>query len=321
MAISQALPPGIQTGGSTPSISNEVLAQFTGVLTSITARLDKIENKLCSDNTAQGPTPMPPISIPPVQRHASLTPSLADLKADRVLVTQAQQLVDDVAFSGSGTDNYNTQHLKRGLFRSGGDIAPSRRVPWPQDFIAGAGMTSKLMYKDLSIFQWLEGYACIIEKETDVNLTRLMLSHFRALMRDAQANGWEAIRNAHGVVLDSIERGEFDWSDEVKVAECRISMMTNQLSSGVRQQHFGEFRDSRASQHNFQFGSGASSHASGRAQRPSIKACDFHNKGVCSHRADHRNGNVYWRHVCRACSAADHVEKDCGFLLNISQTL
>jgi hypothetical protein len=87
-----------------------------------------------------------------VQRQASLTPSLAEWKADRVLVAQAQQLVDDVAFSRSGMDNYNIRNLKRGLFRSVGDIAPSRRVLWPQD----------LMYKDLNIFQWLEGYACII---------------------------------------------------------------------------------------------------------------------------------------------------------------
>jgi hypothetical protein len=104
------------------------------------------------------------------------------------------------------------------------------------------------------------------------------------------------------------------------VAECRISMMTNQLSSGVSQQHYGEFREPRSPQQNFQSGNGVSSHSSGRAQRPSIKACDFYNKGVCSHQADHRNGNIYWRHICRACSAADHVEKDCGFLSSISQT-
>jgi hypothetical protein len=175
------------------------------------------------------------------------------------------------------------------------------------------------MYKDLTIFQWLEGYACIIEKETDVNLTRLMLAHFRSLMRDAQAHGWEAIRNAHGVVLDSIERGEFDWTDEVKVAECR-SMMTNQMISGVRYQQFPEFREPWAPQQNFQSSNGGSSRLLNKSQRQSIKVCDFYNKGVCSHRSDHRNGSVYWRHVCRACSASDHVEKDCSFLFNISQS-
>jgi hypothetical protein len=53
----------------------------------------------------------------------------------------------------------------------------------------------------------------VLFKETDANLTRLMLAHFRTLMHDAQAHGWEAIRNAHNVVLDSIEHREFDWTD------------------------------------------------------------------------------------------------------------
>jgi hypothetical protein len=91
------------------------------------------------------------------------------------------------------------------------------------------------MYKDLNLYQWLEGYAFIVERETNTNLSRPMLSHFRALMRGAQGHGWEAPRAAHGTVLDATEQGEFDWTDEVKVAECRRSIITNQLTASLKQ--------------------------------------------------------------------------------------
>jgi hypothetical protein len=78
----------------------EVMLQVTDVLSTFAVRLDNIEQKL--NDRAPVPAPMnigqaqrhttiqAPISIPQVQRHCSLTPSLSDLKADKVLVSQAQ---------------------------------------------------------------------------------------------------------------------------------------------------------------------------------------------------------------------------------------
>jgi hypothetical protein len=314
------------------NLNSEVLLQVTDVLSKFAVRLDSIEQKLNDRPTVPAPmniaqaqrqTPVQgSINIPQVQRHCSLTPSLSELKADKVLVSQAQRLTDEVAFSGTGLDINtlnNIKNFKRGLFRSGGDIAPSRRVPWPQDFVAGAAMTSKLMYKDLNLYQWLEGYACIVERETNANLSCLMLSHFRALMRDAQGHGWEAAREAHSAVLDAMEQGEFDWTDEVKVAECRRSIITNQLTASLKQQYATDFREPKGQGYISQSGSNGLSRGQGRNNRPVIKICDFYNKGVCSHRSDHRNAGIYWRHVCRACSGIDHVEKDCSFLSNITQ--
>jgi hypothetical protein len=80
---------------------------------------------------------MQPPSVPPIRRNALLTPTLAELKADAALSAQAEQLTEEIQFSTAGIDF--SKHYKRGYFRSGGDIAPIRRVPWPQDFVLGGG--------------------------------------------------------------------------------------------------------------------------------------------------------------------------------------
>jgi hypothetical protein len=98
-------------------------------------------------------------------------------------------------------------------------------------------MSNKLMDRDLTMFQWFEGYACIVEREADPNIARLMLSHFRSLIRDDQGHGFDIIKSAHGLVLDSIEQGEFFWTDELKLAECRRSAITNQVTSNKPQSH------------------------------------------------------------------------------------
>jgi hypothetical protein len=117
----------------------ELLLQVTDVLSKLAARLDNIEHKL-DDRT---PVPAPinitqmqkqtPVqasnNIPQVQRHCNLTPSLSELKADKVLVSQAQRLADKVAFSGTGLDINSIKNFKRGLFRSGGTLLPRAGSP------------------------------------------------------------------------------------------------------------------------------------------------------------------------------------------------
>jgi hypothetical protein len=132
------------------------------------------------------------------------------------------------------------------------------------------------------------------------------------------------VRKAHGLVLDSIERGEFFWTDEFKLAECRRSAITNQTTKPQPSQFNsqparGNYASSFSNHNgNGSRGGGSSGGSGGGGKgKPAVKCCDFFNRGVCMHRGDHHNGNVYWRHVCNVFSSSDHVEKDCSFLQNI----
>jgi hypothetical protein len=185
-------------------------------------------------------------------------------------------------------------------------------------FRSWGGMSNKLMYRDLTMFQWFEGYASIVEREADPNIVRLMLSHFRSLMRDAQGHGFYVVKIVHGVVLDSIEQGEFFWTDDLKLAECRQSAITNQVTSSKPQSH--SYKSGRGNKVNFSSGGSRGNGPRVNAKgKPTVRSCDFYNRGVCSHRNDHQNGNIYWRHVCSVCSSQDHVERECSFLMSVTQ--
>jgi hypothetical protein len=87
---------------------------------------------------------------------------VSSLRADAHLAAQADQLVSDVAGNVPGNAPFiNT--VKRGLVRAGGDLAPSNKLLWPQDFILGTGKSIKLYYNDLSIYEWVSGYTAITE--------------------------------------------------------------------------------------------------------------------------------------------------------------
>jgi hypothetical protein len=114
------------------------------------------------------------------------------------------------------------------------------------------------------MFQWFEGYANIVEREPDKVI----------YMHDAQGHGWEAVRNAHGAVLDSIELGEFYWTDEFKVADCRGSAITNQAKAASY-----EMREARTDTTSFSSNAGGNNRNS-RGGKPMVRNCDFYNRGI-----------------------------------------
>jgi hypothetical protein len=122
----------------------------------------------------------------------SMVPRLASLRRDPTLMRQVNSLVDglDSTVSGMMLDKFS----KQGWARSGGDLAPRVPTPWPQDHIMGQGRNSKLYYDDLNIYEWSQGILAIIEAEEDINVMRFMLSHYRAVYRDAQNHGFAAAR-------------------------------------------------------------------------------------------------------------------------------
>jgi hypothetical protein len=147
-------------------------------------------------------------------------PSVSSLRGDPVLAAQADQLVADLGTHTSG-NSPSLNNVKRGLVRSGGDLAPIVKTLWPQDHIVGSGSKLKVYYKDLSIFEWSNGYMAIIQNETNPKIPRLMMAHFRMLMEDAVSHGCEAVKQAHKDILIRLEMGEFTWYDELTMADPR----------------------------------------------------------------------------------------------------
>jgi hypothetical protein len=57
-------------------------------------------------------------------------------------------------------------------------------------------------------------------------MANLMMSHLRNLMEDNVIHGREPVKQAHSVILSSLESGAFTWADELKMAEKRRSAIT-----------------------------------------------------------------------------------------------
>jgi hypothetical protein len=83
-----------------------------------------------------------------------------------------------------------------------------------------------LFYKDLNIYEWSQGILAIMEAEEELSIIKRMLAHYRAVYRDMQNHGFEALKWASGVILSLLEKGKLTWSQEEKMAEERRSALT-----------------------------------------------------------------------------------------------
>jgi hypothetical protein len=239
----------------------------------------------------------------------AFVPILTALRGDTHLTAQAEQLVTDISTSVAGIPSFTTQ--KRGMVRSGGDLSPAVKTPWPQDFVLGSGKKVQLYYEDLSIYEWIIGYITIVQIQSDPIIQRHMFDHLKNLMEDAVFFGWEPVKQAHKAILTSLESGTFTWTDELKMAEKRRSAINR--ASQVRET---PPLNKNGSQGRFQ-GSFQQSQNNGSRNvvgKKLIKPCAYYNSNVCSKRSDHEGGNIFYRHICSNCFSPEHTVKECGFL-------
>jgi hypothetical protein len=230
-------------------------------------------------------------------------------------VAQAEQLVADVETNITGNCVSSNTNVKRGLVRAGGDLAPKVKTAWPQDYILGSGTNFKVYYQDLSIFEWVNSYIAIVQNECNPQIARLMMSHLRTLMEDVVYHGWEAVKRAHMTILTCLESGEFTWFDELQMAEERRSALNRVATVKDNFTNSGYSRNMGQGQGRGQ-GKSFSNRAGGVMGKKLVKPCVYFNNNSCSKRGDHEETNVFYKHVCSHCFAADHSVKECSFLTN-----
>jgi hypothetical protein len=145
-----------------------------------------------------------------------------------------------------------------------------------------------------------------------------MMNHLKNLMEDAVFYGWEVIKEAHSVILTSLETGAISWDKEFEMAEKRRSAI-NRASTGHDSSNSYSGNGNKGSgQNRFSNRQQSSGSYSARNQnsisKKVIKPCLYHNNKVCAKKGDHEEGNLVYRHVCNYCWSTDHIVKGCPFL-------
>jgi hypothetical protein len=268
--------------------------------------------QLPSPSPAPSPAVFHQISEVPA-RSPSLVPRLSTLRRDPTLTRQAQDLVDGLDNTVTGTSVCD-KCSKQGWARSGGELAPRVPTPWPQDHVIGQGRRYKLFYDDLNIYEWSQGILSIMEAEEELSVIKYMLTHYRSVYRDAQNHGFEAAKWSNGVVLSMLEKGKLTWDQTYKMAEERRSaLVAASTSNRERQSYSPPPRDPRPSRQSVCNNGERSSNNrnSGNNSKKVVKACAFFNNGSCPHNGHHETGSTRWRHVCKQCWDPNHVVKDC----------
>lgn len=113
-----------------------------------------------------------------------------------------------------------------GKLKSGREAKPTSSVLypqlWPQSFICLTRAQREVIYEDLSLAEFVAGYAQILQSKDISALERSeRLKHLVSLMYFAQQFEWSAVLNFHGAVLLEIERGLLKWGDSFMHLESR----------------------------------------------------------------------------------------------------
>ena len=205
----------------------------------------------------------------------------------------------DDASSDEDTPSRKEKKLKSGRKRTAADLA---KVPveWPHfHTFRGPGRDAP-KYDELTICEFVHGYATIMLDGTSQSADhKYQLRHLKELMMDASDHGWEAARNAHGVVLQQMETGKLAWDNGDKITEITHTYSRRHSNS------LSARNSSRVSQPEQSNG--------GRG----LLFCIPFQEGSCTiHATEHASPRGTVRHICAYCvrttnRAYPHAEANC----------
>ncbi len=174
---------------------------------------------------------------------------------------------------------------KSGRDKTAQDVV-TNDVIWPHYFVSTANQRPA-QYDQLSIHEFVFGYTCIQDHESDPVIKRAMSQHLRELMLDMKIHKWYKVRAFHALVLSKMEAGQASWFDLPGIQYLRLREGYLPTSPP---------RSSAA-----------------KSEAPSdVKPCNKFQNGACNQDGDH-NG---LKHCCAFCFKAvkrayRHAQVDC----------
>ena len=201
------------TGEQTTVLQQEILRQ----LQCVNNRLDSVEQDLVTvKGTANKQThkissfDKSNVSVSEVSMSESdsssdesLIPSLNVLKSkksiQRKVDQRLKQLQDDSAVKSGSTKK----------------LLGHNKIAWPQDTVLGGHSRQRVTYDQLSLTQWVQGFAKnIIEENCRETKEHMLLS-------DATDFSWHNAKAAHALLLCDMERGAVSWKETSKIDRIR----------------------------------------------------------------------------------------------------
>ena len=151
---------------------------------------------------------------------------------------------------------------------------------------------SRVTYDNLSLSQWVSGFATIIKDEQDLETKNKMLEYLAEIMEDSHDFGFSAAKASHAVLLCRMEEGRIAWQETHKIDRVRRAYAHRSTSHGQN------------------------SNPKKKANtKDSGMPCRYFQKSSCSHKNDHDTNGRMYLHICSICHSqgktAAHPSKDC----------
>ena len=222
----------------------------------------------------------------------SLVPNLNVLKSKKSVQVKVderlKQLQDDSAVKSGSKDKFKS---KRG---GNVDCMVKHKIAWPQDTVLGGQSRQRVTYDQLSLTQWVQGFARDMIEENCQKTREHMLFYLADIMSDATDFSWQNAKAAHAVLLCDMERGAVTWEDTSKI---------DRIMRAHAQKHA---QNSKSWVKN--------------SDGPSSKKpwfCKPFQTGSCTFNRDHESNGKWQKHICATCleksRTLPHAEKDCNW--------
>ena len=111
-------------------------------------------------------------------------------------------------------------------------------MAWPHNHQLGGSSKNRVNYDNLTISQWVSGFATIISDENDLNVKNKMLEYLAEIMKDSHGFGWAAAKSSHAVLLCKMEEGRITWDETNRVRRAYAHRSTS-ISQGFHNKKIG----------------------------------------------------------------------------------
>ena len=238
-----------------------------------------------SPSTQGGSTPLPKDSASSSDEDLVL-PTLATLRQSRSIQEQVDTRIKELQAVDKDKGKFKSQ-------RGGSEtIWVKNEVAWPHNFVLSGNAKSRVTYDNLSLSQWVSGFATIIKDEQDLETKNKMLEYLAEIMEDSHDFGFSAAKASHAVLLCRMEEGRIAWQETHKIDRVRRAYAHRSTSHGQN------------------------SNPKKKANtKDSGMPCRYFQKSSCSHKNDHDTNGRTYLHICSICHSqgktAAHPSKDC----------